>query len=189
MPRAIAILVASNTSTARITPPVPGASGSTCRCTSMAPTSDGSVRPRSTGPRTGSTFQSSRRASCPRLGPTASPIVVHRSAASSVNGLEGSLFAFIITTSLATFLNRLRFQLPELIALDLSGRGARQVEPHVDPARILPQAGALLHVRLERLQQALVYGVAVAQHDEGLRFHQSVGILLADHGCFQHRLV
>src|SRR5215468_322648 len=163
MPRAMAILVASNTSTARITPPVPGASGSTCRWTSMAPTSDGSVRPRSTGPRTGSTFQSSRRASCPRLGPTANPIVVHKSTASTVNVRDGRyfLFVFITTPPFLCFLDRLRFQLPELIALDLPRGSARQVEPHVDPARILPQPRTLLHVRLERLQQDVVRRVAV----------------------------
>src|SRR5690242_12186932 len=108
----------------------------------MAPTSDGSVRPRSTGPRTGSTFQSSRRASCPRLGPTASPIVVHSSAASTVNVPDGRDFFFVFITKppFLRFLDRLRFQLPELIALDFPCRGARQVKPHVDPARILPQA-------------------------------------------------
>src|SRR5215472_14031141 len=40
--------------------------------------------------------------------------------------------------------------IPQLEALDLAGRGARQVGPDVDPARIFPGAGALLHMREQR---------------------------------------
>src|SRR5215467_151681 len=185
MPRAAAILVASNTSIARITPPVPGASGSTCRCTSMAPTSAGSVRPRSTGPRTGSTFQSSSCVCCARLGPTANPNV-HRTAAKTI--IDGRDFTFLITTSLTMFV-WLRFQLTQFVALDLPRRSAWQIGADVDPAWIFPQAGAFLHVRLERLHQRIARAVAVAQHDERLWLDQPVGILLADHGCFQHCLV
>src|SRR5262245_38208219 len=163
MPRAIAILVASKTSTARITPPVPGASGSTCRCTSIAPTRDGSVRPRSTGPRIGSTFQSSRRVSCPRLAPTANPNVVHSSAAKTITDRRD--FTFLITTSLDVVW--LRFQLAQFVPLYFPRCGARQVGSHVDPARILPQAGTLLHMRLERLHQDLTRPVPAAQHAAG----------------------
>ena len=42
---------------------------------------------------------------------------------------------------------------------------------------------------LQRLEQAVARRIAVAQHDEGLRLDQPVGVLLADHRGFQHRLV
>src|SRR5262249_41621036 len=38
-------------------------------------------------------------------------------------------------------------------------------------------------------EEPLVGGKAVAQHDEGLRLDQPVGVLFADHGGFEHGLV
>ena len=53
------------------------------------------------------------------------------------------------------------FQLAQLEALELAGCGARQVRTHVDPARIFPWSGAILHVHLQRFQQRFVGRVAV----------------------------
>src|SRR5215470_3875192 len=79
--------------------------------------------------------------------------------------------------------------IPQLEALDLAGRGARQVAPNVDPARIFPRAGALLHMRAQRFEQPLVGAVTVLEHDEGFRLDQSVAVLLADDGGLAHILV
>src|SRR5215471_2185627 len=79
--------------------------------------------------------------------------------------------------------------IPQLEALDLAGRGARQVGPDVDPARIFPGAGALLHMRAQRFEQPLVGAVTVLEHDEGFRLDQSVAVLLADDGGLEHRLM
>src|SRR6266568_778631 len=76
----------------------------------------------------------------------------------------------------------LPLQFPQLEALQLAGRGPRQVGPDIDPARIFPGAGALLDVDPQPFEQALVGRIAVAEHDEGLRLDQAVGILLADDG-------
>src|SRR5262249_19904284 len=78
---------------------------------------------------------------------------------------------------------------PQLETLNLAGRRARQVAPDVDPARIFPRPGALLHVRAQRLEQPLVGAVAVLETDEGFRFDQPVAILLADDGRLEHRLM
>src|SRR5215470_1082945 len=79
--------------------------------------------------------------------------------------------------------------IPQLEALNLAGRGARQVGPDVDPARIFPRAGALLHMRAQRLEQPFIGAVAVLEHDEGFRFDQPVAVLLADDGGLEHRLM
>src|SRR5438445_7250351 len=79
--------------------------------------------------------------------------------------------------------------IPQLEALNLAGRGARQVSPDVDPARIFPRAGALLHMRAQRFEQPLVGAVAVLEHNEGFRFDQPVAVLLADDGGLEHRLM
>src|SRR5215831_6576051 len=79
--------------------------------------------------------------------------------------------------------------IPQLEALDLTGRGARQVGSDVDPARIFPGAGALLHMRAQRFEQPLVGAVTVFEHDEGFRLDQSVAVLLADNGGLEHRFV
>src|SRR5262245_19802907 len=57
----------------------------------------------------------------------------------------------------------LAFQLPQLEALNLAGRGARQVAPHIDPAWIFLEPRAFLDVHPERLQQALVRRKSIAQ--------------------------
>lgn len=84
---------------------------------------------------------------------------------------------------------RLRLQLSQLESLNLPRRGARQVGPNVDPARIFPRPGAFLDMHAQGFKQAFVGGKTVAQHDEGFRLDQAVGILLADHRGFQHGLV
>src|SRR5262249_48493124 len=79
--------------------------------------------------------------------------------------------------------------IPQLETLNLAGRGARQVAPDVDPARIFPRAGALLDMRAQRFEQPLVGAVTVLEHDEGFRLDQSVAVLLADEGGLEHRLM
>src|SRR5262245_13080187 len=77
----------------------------------------------------------------------------------------------------------------QLVALDLARRRARQVEPDIDPARIFPWPGAVLHMRPQRLEQPFVGAVAVLEHDEGFRLDQAVAILLANDGGLEHRLM
>src|SRR4029078_3680735 len=82
-----------------------------------------------------------------------------------------------------------RVFLAQLEAVDLAGRRARKRFARFDPAREFPRAGFVLHVMLERLEQAVVCLVAVAQHDEGLRLDQAVRIYLADDGGLEHRFM
>ena len=76
---------------------------------------------------------------------------------------------------------------PQLEALDLSGRGLRQVVDHVDPPRILPHADLLLDVLLKRFAQGLsvAFGVFL-QRDERLRPQQTIAVLLGDDRGLQH---
>src|SRR5499427_10451456 len=82
-----------------------------------------------------------------------------------------------------------RPSIPQLETLNLAGRRARQVGPDIDPARIFPRPGALLHVRAQLLEQPFVGAVAVLEHDEGFRLDQPVAVLLADDGGLEHRLM
>ena len=75
---------------------------------------------------------------------------------------------------------------PQLEALDLSGRGFRQAVDDLDPARIFPRADLLLDVLLQRLVQAVGLR-ARAQHHEGLRLQQPFRIGFRHHGGLQHR--
>src|ERR1044071_2120089 len=202
MPRDIASLAASNTSIARTGPPV-AESGSTCRWMSIAPTSAGSVRPRSTGPRIGSTFHSSvpwlrlapgRATSAVQMRPESSASPRSPDARGRRAMFDIAVLPSIVAPSRAALISNVDFpalalQLPQLEPLNLSRRRARQVRPHVDPARILPEACALLDVDLERFEKPVIGCIAVTQHDEGLGFHQTVRILFADDGGLQHRLV
>ena len=77
----------------------------------------------------------------------------------------GNDLAFYVSSSL------------NLYRWNLSGRCARQFRADVDPARIFPRAGALLHVHPERFEQPLVGGIAGVEHDERLRLDQPVGVL------------
>src|SRR5260370_23589920 len=65
---------------------------------------------------------------------------------------------------------RRRVLLAQLEALDLSGRGFRQVGADLEPAGIFPQTRVLLDVVLQRLEKALVGLVSAFEHDEGLGF-------------------
>ena len=79
--------------------------------------------------------------------------------------------------------------LAQLEALDLSGRGFRQLAADLDPAWLLPRAGGGFDVRLQFLEQSVIGFYTRLQHDERLGLGQTIRILLADHGGLKHGLV
>src|SRR5262249_51539897 len=74
-------------------------------------------------------------------------------------------------------------------SLDFAGGGARESLAQLDPPRKLPRTRRLLDVALERFHESVIGDKAIFKHDEGLRFHQAVGIFLADDGGLQHCFV
>src|SRR5215813_15063906 len=78
---------------------------------------------------------------------------------------------------------------PQLEALDLARRRLGQSVDEGDPAGILPHASLGLDVFLEVLLEAVGWGPAGLQHDEGLGFEQAVCVLFGDDRRLQHCLV
>src|SRR3954463_5571415 len=62
----------------------------------------------------------------------------------------------------------------ELEALDLAGRGLRQVGAELDPSRVLVRSELALHMLLKSFRQRIGARLAGFQHDIGLGLHQLV---------------
>src|SRR5688572_787885 len=66
---------------------------------------------------------------------------------------------------------------PQFVALDLAGRGLRQLVDELDPARVLVRRDAALHELLQLLRKRVAAGLAVLQQDECLRLRELVLVL------------
>src|SRR5262245_47408388 len=71
-------------------------------------------------------------------------------------------------------------------ALNLAGCGLRQVEPKLDPARILVGRELRFAMILQRLRQLIASSLRCLEHNEGLRLDQLLLVRPRHHRGFEH---
>src|SRR5262245_2714074 len=75
---------------------------------------------------------------------------------------------------------------PQLEALDLAGRGLRQLRDEVDPAGVLVRSDLVLHEGLELVGELVTAARRLFEDHERLRLDEPIAVLTAHHRRLQH---